>query len=146
MGRADGRVGPMSAVESIDLVALPKFWEDHKKVLIEIPIRVVAIIVVALIIRAVLRRMIDRAVRPVRGEVPRLLRPFKEKLANSSILESSGLLSERRAQRAETLGSVLKSAVGESGCTQTRSGCKRRSGHRARAESRSRSNSLTYVP
>ena len=101
----------MSAVESIDLVALPKFWEDHKKVLIEIPIRVVAIIVVALIIRAVLRRMIDRAVRPVRGEVPRLLRPFKEKLANSSILESSGLLSERRAQRAETLGSVLKSAV-----------------------------------
>jgi small conductance mechanosensitive channel len=101
----------MSAVETIDLVALPKFWEDHKKVLIEIPIRVVAIIVVALIIRAILRRMIDRAVRPHRGEVPRILRPFKEKLANSSILESSGLLSERRAQRAETLGSVLKSAV-----------------------------------
>jgi small conductance mechanosensitive channel len=101
----------MSAVESIDLVALPKFWEDHKKVLIEIPIRVVAIIIIALIIRAILRRMIDRAVRPVRGEVPRILRPFKEKLENSSLLESSGLLSERRAQRAATLGSVLKSGV-----------------------------------
>jgi moderate conductance mechanosensitive channel len=107
----DGRVGPMSAVETLDFVALPQFWEDHKKVLIEIPIRVVAIIVVALIFRAILRRMIDRAVRPVRGDVPRILRPFKEKLENSSILESSGLLSERRAQRAATLGSVLKSAV-----------------------------------
>ena len=101
----------MSAVESLDFVALPQFWEDHKKVLIEIPIRVLAIIVVALIFRAILRRMIDRAVRPVRGEVPRILRPFKEKLENSSFLESSGLMSERRAQRAATLGSVLKSAV-----------------------------------
>lgn len=101
----------MSAVASFDPVALPAFWENHKKVLIEVPIRVLAIIVVALIIRAVLRRMIDRAVRPVRGEVPRILRPFKEKLENSSFLESSGLLSERRAQRAATLGSVLKSAV-----------------------------------
>src|SRR4051812_39236054 len=101
----------MSAVEPIDLVALPKFWEDHKKVLIEIPIRVVAIILVALIFRTILRRMIDRAVRPVRGEVPRILRPFKEKLEGSSFLESAGLLSERRAQRAATLGSVLKSAA-----------------------------------
>ena len=101
----------MSAGDDFGLVALPQFWEDHKKVLIEIPIRVVAIILVALIIRAILRRMIDRAVRPVRGEVPRLLRPFKEKLQNSSFLESAGLLSERRAQRAATLGSVLKSAV-----------------------------------
>jgi small conductance mechanosensitive channel len=101
----------MSAVASFDLVALPKFWEDHKKVLIEIPIRVLAIIVVALIIRAVLHRMIGRAVRPVRGEVPRILRPFKEKLENSTFLESAGLLSERRAQRAATLGSVLKSAT-----------------------------------
>jgi small conductance mechanosensitive channel len=101
----------MRAVESFDFVALPQFWEDHKKVLIETPIRVVVIILVALIIRAVLRRMIDRAVRPVRGGVPRILRPFKEKLENSSILESAGLLSERRTQRAATLGSVLKSAV-----------------------------------
>lgn len=104
-------MGSVSAVASFDPVALPAFWENHKKVLIEVPIRVLAIIVVALIIRAVLRRMIDRAVRPVRGEVPRILRPFKEKLENSSFLESSGLLSERRAQRAATLGSVLKSAV-----------------------------------
>jgi small-conductance mechanosensitive channel len=101
----------MSTSESIELIALPKFWHDHRQVLIESPIRIVAIILISLIIRAILRRMIDRAVRPVRGEVPRLLRPFKERLEGSSFLESAGLISERRAQRAATLGSVLKSAV-----------------------------------
>jgi small conductance mechanosensitive channel len=80
-------------------------------VLIETPIRIVVIILVALIIRAVLKRTIDRAVRPVRGETPRLLRPFKERLEGSSFLESAGLVSERRSQRAATLGSVLKSAA-----------------------------------
>lgn len=101
----------MSTSESIDLAALPKFWDDHKEVLIETPIRIVAIILISLIFRAILRRMIDRAVRPVRGEVPRLLRPFKERLEGSAFLESAGLVSERRAQRAATLGSVLKSAA-----------------------------------
>lgn len=92
-------------------VALPKFWHDHSKVLIETPIRIVVIIVVALVMRSVLRRLIDRAVRPVRGETPRILRPFKEKIENSTFLENAGLLSERRSQRAATLGSVLKSAT-----------------------------------
>src|SRR5947207_3116432 len=101
----------MSTTESIDLVALPKFWDAHKEVLIQAPIRIVSIILISLIIRAILRRMIDRAVRPVRGEVPRLLRPFKERLEGSAFLESAGLVSERRAQRAATLGSVLKSAA-----------------------------------
>jgi small conductance mechanosensitive channel len=92
-------------------MSLPKFWHDHRKVLIETPIRIVVIIVVSLIVRAVLKRMIDRAVRPVQGEVPRILRPFKERIQNSGLLESTGLLSERRALRAATLGSVLKSAA-----------------------------------
>jgi small-conductance mechanosensitive channel len=93
------------------IVALPKFWQEHSKVLIETPIRIVVIILVALIFRAVLRRMIDRAVRPVRGQTPRILRPFKERISNSAFLGSAGLLSERRSQRAATLGSVLKSAA-----------------------------------
>jgi small conductance mechanosensitive channel len=101
----------MSTTEATRLMALPKFWHEHSKVLIETPIRVVAIIVVSLVIRAVLRRMIDRAIRPVRGETPRILRPFKERLEGSAFLESAGLMSERRSQRAATLGSVLKSAA-----------------------------------
>src|SRR6476469_4366059 len=102
----------MTALADPHLSGLPKFIEDHKDWIIEIPIRIATIIVVALIIRALLRRSIDRLVRPVRGgEVPRILRPFKERMESSSFIESTGLLSERRAQRAATIGSVLKSAV-----------------------------------
>ncbi len=94
------------------LAELPKVLRDHNKWLVEIPLRIVAIIVVTLIIRAVIHRIITRAVKPVRvGDVPRILRPFKERVANSAFLESTGLLSERRAQRALTIGSVLKSAA-----------------------------------
>ncbi len=93
------------------LSADENFFQRHSEVLIETPIRVVAIIVVGLIIRKIAHRTIDRAVRPVRGETPRLLRPFRERIQHSNFLESSGLLSERRQQRAATLGSVLKSAA-----------------------------------
>jgi moderate conductance mechanosensitive channel len=92
--------------------ALPKYVHDHSKWIIEIPIRILVIIVVALILRGVLHRMINRIVRPVHvGEVPRILRPFKERVENSGLFESTGLLSERRAQRAATIGSVLRSAT-----------------------------------
>jgi small conductance mechanosensitive channel len=90
---------------------LPSFVEDHKQWLIEIPIRIVITIVVALIVRWVLHRMIDRLIRPVRGGVPRILRPFKERIESSRIIESTGLLSERRGQRAQTIGSVVKSMI-----------------------------------
>jgi len=102
----------VAALSETHLSGLPKFVEDHQDWIIEIPVRIVIIIVVALFVRALVRRAIDRAVRPVRsGEVPRILRPFKERIENSSFLESTGLLSERRSQRAATIGSVLKSAV-----------------------------------
>jgi small conductance mechanosensitive channel len=91
-------------------VALPKFWREHSEVLIYTPIRIAVILVVAVIVRIVLRRLIDRAVRPVGGRVPRILRPLRERLEGRAFLESSGLVSERREQRAATLGSVLKSA------------------------------------
>ena len=103
----------MRTTESVHALALPKFLHDHSKVLIETPIRVIVIILVSLLVRAILRRMIDKAVRPATGDahVPRILRPFKERIEGSSFLESAGLLSERRKQRAATLGSVLKSAT-----------------------------------
>jgi len=94
-----------------NLAQLPRYLRDHSTWLIEIPIRIVVIIFAALIVRAVLARMIERLVHPVRGEVPGILRPFKERVQNSSLLESAGLVSERRAQRAATIGSVLRSAM-----------------------------------
>ena len=95
-----------------NLAKLPKFLDEHSKWLIEIPARILGIIVVTLVLRAIIHRIINRAVKPVRvGEVPRILRPFKERIENSTFLESAGLLSERRTQRAATIGSVLKSGV-----------------------------------
>src|SRR3954471_21549312 len=106
-----GRVCRVRPTAPTPLMALPKFWSEHSEALIVTPIRIAVIILVSLLIRAVLRRIIDRAVRPVGGRTPRILRPFRERLEGSSFLESTGLVSERRAQRAATLGSVLKSAV-----------------------------------
>jgi small-conductance mechanosensitive channel len=93
-------------------VALPKYVHEHSRVIFEIPIRIIVIIVVTLIVRALINRAINRAVRPVAGGgVPRILRPFSERVHNSAFFESTGLLSERRAQRAQTIGSVIKSFV-----------------------------------
>jgi small-conductance mechanosensitive channel len=102
----------VSSDRSHGLLVLPTYVHEHSRVLIETPIRILVIIIVALLIRAILIRMINRLVRPIRvGEVPRILRPFKERVENSALLESTGLLSERRDQRAATIGSVLKSGV-----------------------------------
>ena len=92
--------------------ALPKYVQDHSHWVIEVPVRILSIIVVTLILRAILHRLINRLVRPVNvGDVPRILRPFKEKAQHSGLLEATGLMSERRNQRAATIGSVLKSGV-----------------------------------
>ncbi len=97
---------------ALRISALPEFVEEHRKVLIQTPIRIALIIIAAIVIRWILRRTIDRALRPAaNGEMPRLLRPFKERIESTDVLEAKGILSERRRQRAATLGSVLKSAT-----------------------------------
>ena len=91
---------------------LPHYIHEHSKVLIETPIRILLIIIGALILRAILHRMINRLTRPVHsGALPRLLRPLREKVDTTALLESAGLLSERRTQRAATVASVLRSFV-----------------------------------
>ena len=93
-------------------IKLPQYVHQHSKWIIEIPIRILLIIVISLIVRALINRSIDRLLQPMTaGGVPALLRPFKERAEHSQFLESTGLLSQRRAQRAATLGSVLKSSV-----------------------------------
>src|SRR6266550_379321 len=94
------------------MTRLPHYLHEHSKVLIQTPIRIVLIIIVALIVRAILHRLINRMTRPVRaGALPRLLRPLREKVDTTALLESAGLLSERRTQRAATVASVLRSFV-----------------------------------
>jgi small conductance mechanosensitive channel len=93
-------------------VGLPEFLHEHSIVLIEKPSRILAIIVVAVILRLILHRMINRLVRPVeRGGLPRILRPLRDRRGGNAILQSAGLLSERRTQRTSAIASVLKSFV-----------------------------------
>ena len=92
--------------------SLPQYVSDHTHAFFEVPIKIVVIIVVTLVIRAVINRIITKAVEPGTGNgPPRILQPFRERVHNSAFFESTGLLSERRALRAKTIGSVLKSFV-----------------------------------
>ena len=71
--------------------------------------RLLLIVVVAVVVRAVLNRAVRRIVRSaVAGSVPVALRPLTDR---ARALDTSALLPERRRQRTETLGSVLRSIV-----------------------------------
>lgn len=75
------------------------------------PLRVVLIIVVAVLARWALHRMIRRLVRTTtEGAVPTLLRPLRERVPTGAA-ESGDFVPERRRQRAEAIGSVLRSLV-----------------------------------
>ncbi|MGB3481990.1 MAG: mechanosensitive ion channel family protein [Mycobacterium sp.] len=95
-------------------------WTDTSRHwLIEVPIRFVAYVAVALVLRLVLHRMIDRATtaraRKDRthdaghgSRTPPLVRYLRDRVPTSSVSEQVLL---RRQQRAQTIGSVLKSTV-----------------------------------
>ncbi|WKG04669.1 mechanosensitive ion channel family protein [Mycolicibacterium sp. HK-90] len=96
-----------------------EWTETNRHWLIEVPIRVVAYIVVALIIRYLLHRAIDRATtgrtgKPRSGDAqgqekkPPLLRYLRDRASASS---NGARAAERRRQRAQTIGSVLKSTT-----------------------------------
>ncbi len=107
----------LAPVESIgyraaDRLALHGFWHQHADLLIAKPLKIAAIILIALIVRVLAHRAIGRLTRSsAQGAVPRILSPLTERARESAFWESSGLASERRKQRADTIGSVLRSAV-----------------------------------
>ncbi len=80
------------------------------------PLRILLILLGAFLIRFLVRKLIDRLTRPpaddpnLNGDskVPALLRPLKERVA-PEVLGPVAL--ERRRQRAQTIGSVLKSVT-----------------------------------
>jgi small conductance mechanosensitive channel len=74
--------------------------------LIAKPFRILLILLIAFLARAVLHRVIERlSRRAVEGNLPGVLQRGRL----TSLLETAPLLSERRKQRTETLASVLKS-------------------------------------
>lgn len=76
--------------------------------LIAKPLRILLILLIAFLARYLLRRLINRLTRPPSDDSetgPALLRPLRERAPGML----SGMVAERRRQRAQTLGSVLKS-------------------------------------
>ncbi|MEH3132746.1 MAG: mechanosensitive ion channel family protein [Mycolicibacterium neoaurum] len=100
----------------MDVVNLAFEWTDtNKHWLIEVPIRVVVYMLVALIARFVLHRMIDRATT---GRNPKIIDDAEPKragrlrnLRERGNAASAAKAAARRQQRAQTIGSVLKSTV-----------------------------------
>jgi small conductance mechanosensitive channel len=70
------------------------------------PLNILAIVVVAVVVRVLLRRLIRRLTSGTGdGRVPLVLRPLRERAPQTL----ASLVSERRSQRAKTIGSVLQS-------------------------------------
>jgi small conductance mechanosensitive channel len=75
------------------------------------PLRIVLIILVAMVARYLLHRTINRLVRSTaRGSVPTVLKPLRERIP-TAIQQATAFFPERRRQRAEAIGSVLRSSV-----------------------------------
>jgi small-conductance mechanosensitive channel len=75
------------------------------------PFRVIVIFLIAMVIRFILHRLIDRLVRSTSGgSVPSILKPLREKAPTGSS-DPAAMMPERRRQRAEAIGSVLRSSV-----------------------------------
>ncbi|GAB2755533.1 mechanosensitive ion channel [Salinifilum aidingensis] len=70
------------------------------------PFKILLILVVAYTVRWAVHRVITRMTQP-NGHTPKLLQPLKER----SDVRTSAALSERRLQRARTIGSVMKSVA-----------------------------------
>lgn len=84
------------------------FFEKYGPMLLTGAIKIVVILIAAFILRALLRKVIDRITIPGKeGKKPGLLKPLRERAPQAL----GNLVSERREQRARTIGSVLKSIV-----------------------------------
>ena len=74
------------------------------------PLRILAIVLIAMLIRWLLHRAIKRlATTSSRASMPALLKPLKERTAQTP--EEGQFIPERRRQRTEAIGSVLSSFV-----------------------------------
>ncbi len=88
-----------------------QWFASSSYVLVIKPIRIIGIILVALLIRWLAHRAIRRLTSTTsKVGVPGLLKPLRERLPTADV-DSSAVMPERRRQRAEAIGSVLRSFV-----------------------------------
>jgi small-conductance mechanosensitive channel len=75
------------------------------------PLRIVLIVVIAMLARYLLHRAIDRLVRGTsETSVPTILKPLRERIP-TAVHDPAEVFPERRRQRAQAIGSVLRSLV-----------------------------------
>jgi Small-conductance mechanosensitive channel len=87
---------------------------DGSDVFIAKPAKILLIVLVAMVIRSLLHRTIRRLTRSsTEGRTPGLLRPLRDRagLGNLGSLLEGAVASERRRQRAEAVGAILRSIV-----------------------------------
>ncbi|MFI9380316.1 mechanosensitive ion channel family protein [Kutzneria sp. NPDC052558] len=87
-----------------NVVAAAGWFADNWPLLVTGAVQIAVIVALAVVIRFVLHRMIDKFTQGS-GDMPPLLRPLKERAQQLPAPQRS----ERRRQRAKTIGSVLKS-------------------------------------
>src|SRR5690606_5039467 len=90
-----------------------EWTETNREWLVENPIRIVAYVLAALVARYAVHRAADRATRPRAkdGEKPRSAALIRSLRPRNAPTERSAQIAARHAQRAATIGSVLKSTV-----------------------------------
>ena len=75
-------------------------------------LRILLVLLIAVLLRLAVTRAINRLTRgATEGRVPALLRPLRERAPESWRASRAPVLSERRDQRARTIGSVLRSCA-----------------------------------
>ncbi|MCE6993534.1 mechanosensitive ion channel family protein [Saccharothrix sp. S26] len=84
-----------------------EWWVTNGPKIAEGALRIALTLIIAVVVRFLLRRLIDRMTRGNGGRKPKLLKPLRERAPQAL----GALVSERREQRAKTIGSVLKSFV-----------------------------------
>ncbi|NUT49946.1 MAG: mechanosensitive ion channel family protein [Saccharothrix sp.] len=84
-----------------------EWWVTNGPKIAEGALRIALTLIIAVVVRFLLRRLIDRMTRGNEGRKPKLLKPLRERAPQAL----GALVSERREQRAKTIGSVLKSFV-----------------------------------
>ena len=88
-----------------------KWLAESSDVILVKPLRILMIILIAMIIRYLLHRTINRLIRTTAdGSIPTVLRPLRERMP-TALQAATTIFGERRRQRAAAIGSVLRSFV-----------------------------------
>ncbi|MEV0598168.1 mechanosensitive ion channel family protein [Streptomyces sp. NPDC050315] len=92
-------------------IAVPGWVQDNVDTLIGVPLRILLIIVGAVIVRAVAKRAIDRAVQRILQAGDGESEPRRTSRGPAVLQRDHSRANERRQQRARTIGTVLSSIV-----------------------------------